>query len=144
VAGDELADQLLELGDLVAEVLGVGRKAGICDLRRFVAVTENMCFPSPSWRPPKRRIFRPKYIRKTLSECDNVRKLSWRGFPYRLVGDPCPHLSPLGWEPVNLTGDCIWGADTSMAENADGLRSLGQRRQNFTMPHNVPALSAYV
>lgn len=34
------------------------------------------------------------------------------------------HLSPLGWEHVNLTGDYVWGAPDSMSENIDGLRSL--------------------
>jgi hypothetical protein len=26
------------------------------------------------------------------------------------------HLSPLGWEPVNLTGDYVWGAQGSASE----------------------------
>jgi TnpA family transposase len=34
------------------------------------------------------------------------------------------HLSPLGWEHVNLTGDYVWGAQHSMPENTDGLRTL--------------------
>jgi hypothetical protein len=34
------------------------------------------------------------------------------------------HLSPLGWEHVNLTGDYVWGASSRMAENTDGLRPL--------------------
>jgi Tn3 transposase DDE domain len=34
------------------------------------------------------------------------------------------HLSPLGWEHVNLTGDYVWGAQNSASENADGLRAL--------------------
>ena len=34
------------------------------------------------------------------------------------------HLSPLGWEHVNLTGDYVWGASRSMSENHDGLRPL--------------------
>jgi TnpA family transposase len=34
------------------------------------------------------------------------------------------HLSPLGWEHVNLTGDYIWGATRNMSENTDGLRPL--------------------
>jgi TnpA family transposase len=34
------------------------------------------------------------------------------------------HLSPLGWEHVNLTGDYVWGAQSSVSENADGLRAL--------------------
>ncbi len=34
------------------------------------------------------------------------------------------HLSPLGWEHVNLTGDYVWGAPHGMSENTDGLRPL--------------------
>jgi Tn3 transposase DDE domain len=32
------------------------------------------------------------------------------------------HLSPLGWEHVNLTGDYVWVAEQSLSENIDGLR----------------------
>jgi len=34
------------------------------------------------------------------------------------------HLSPLGWEHVNLTGDYIWGAAQQMTENNVGLMPL--------------------
>jgi hypothetical protein len=34
------------------------------------------------------------------------------------------HLSPLGWEHVNLTGDYIWGNEVSITKNTDGLRPL--------------------
>ena len=34
------------------------------------------------------------------------------------------HLSPLGWEHVNLTGDYIWAAHHSMSENIDEMRPL--------------------
>ena len=34
------------------------------------------------------------------------------------------HLSPLGWEHVNLTGDYVWGDQQSASENTDGLRPL--------------------
>jgi TnpA family transposase len=34
------------------------------------------------------------------------------------------HLSPLGWEHVNLTGHYVWAAAEQMAENTDGLRPL--------------------
>jgi len=34
------------------------------------------------------------------------------------------HLSPLGWEHVNLTGDYIWGAAQPTPENNDGLLPL--------------------
>ena len=33
------------------------------------------------------------------------------------------HLSPLGWEHINLTGDYIWVAPEA-SENNDGLRPL--------------------
>jgi hypothetical protein len=32
------------------------------------------------------------------------------------------HLSPLGWEHVNLTGDYIWASADLLAENRDGFR----------------------
>ncbi len=34
------------------------------------------------------------------------------------------HLSPLGWEHVNLTGDYVWGAQDNMSENITGMRPL--------------------
>jgi hypothetical protein len=34
------------------------------------------------------------------------------------------HLSPLGWEHVNLTGDYVWAGQESVSENTDGLRPL--------------------
>src|SRR3954451_17756488 len=34
------------------------------------------------------------------------------------------HLSPLGWEHVNLTGDYVWAAEQSPSENIGGLRPL--------------------
>src|SRR6266446_3601647 len=34
------------------------------------------------------------------------------------------HLSPLGWEHVNLTGDYIWSAERWATENRDGFRPL--------------------
>jgi Tn3 transposase DDE domain len=34
------------------------------------------------------------------------------------------HLSPLGWEHVNLTGDYVWAAAQKVSENTDGLRPL--------------------
>jgi len=41
------------------------------------------------------------------------------------VPDPLlAHLSPLGWEHVNLTGDYVWGVERSLSENVDGLRPL--------------------
>jgi TnpA family transposase len=34
------------------------------------------------------------------------------------------HLSPLGWEHVNLTGDYVWKGPHETSENTDGLRPL--------------------
>jgi TnpA family transposase len=34
------------------------------------------------------------------------------------------HLSPLGWEHINLTGDYVWSAADEMTENRDGFRTL--------------------
>ncbi len=34
------------------------------------------------------------------------------------------HLSPLGWEHVNLTGDYVWGSQQIPSENIVGLRPL--------------------
>ena len=34
------------------------------------------------------------------------------------------HLSPLGWEHVNLTGDYIWAATREVSENKDAMRPL--------------------
>jgi TnpA family transposase len=34
------------------------------------------------------------------------------------------HLSPLGWEHVNLTGDYVWAAGQNVSANNDGLRPL--------------------
>jgi hypothetical protein len=34
------------------------------------------------------------------------------------------HLSPLGWEHVNLTGDYVWAARAKMSENTHGFRPL--------------------
>jgi hypothetical protein len=39
-------------------------------------------------------------------------------------GSLIAHLSPLGWEHINLTGDYIWGAAQPVTENTDGLMPL--------------------
>jgi TnpA family transposase len=48
----------------------------------------------------------------TLCQTENV--------PQHLLA----HLSPLGWEHINLTGDYIWVALQDASENNDGLRPL--------------------
>jgi len=35
-----------------------------------------------------------------------------------------PHLSPLGWEHINLTGDYVWSPAAEMTENRDGFLPL--------------------
>ena len=40
------------------------------------------------------------------------------------------HLSPLGWEHVNLTGDYIWAAQQT-SENIDGLKPLRPAAEPF-------------
>jgi Tn3 transposase DDE domain-containing protein len=34
------------------------------------------------------------------------------------------HLSPLGWEHINLTGDYVWSSAGEATENRDGFRPL--------------------
>jgi Tn3 transposase DDE domain len=34
------------------------------------------------------------------------------------------HLSPLGWEHINLTGDYVWSSADETTENRDGFRPL--------------------
>lgn len=41
------------------------------------------------------------------------------------------HLSPLGWEHVNLTGDYVWGVEHIPSENIDGLRPLRTQADAF-------------
>ena len=48
----------------------------------------------------------------TLRQTENV--------PQHLLA----HLSPLGWEHINLTGDYIWVARQDASENHNGLRPL--------------------
>ena len=40
------------------------------------------------------------------------------------VPDHLLHLSPLGWEHINLTGDYVWSPAGKMTENHDGYRPL--------------------
>jgi hypothetical protein len=41
------------------------------------------------------------------------------------------HLSPLGWEHVNLTGDYIWAVEQEVSENIDGMRPLRAPSEAF-------------
>ncbi len=45
--------------------------------------------------------------------------------------DLLAHLSPLGWEHINLTGDYIWMATKEASENHDGLRPLRTAPEPF-------------
>jgi hypothetical protein len=45
--------------------------------------------------------------------------------------DLLAHLSPLGWEHVNLTGDYVWASADQASENPDGFRPL--RAEVFTL-----------
>jgi Tn3 transposase DDE domain len=41
------------------------------------------------------------------------------------------HLSPLGWEHINLTGDYVWVAPQEASENNDELRPLRTSPEAF-------------
>jgi len=41
------------------------------------------------------------------------------------------HLSPLGWEHINLTGDYVWGIPRPVSENIDELRPLRTPSEGF-------------
>ncbi|MDR3537574.1 MAG: Tn3 family transposase, partial [Acetobacteraceae bacterium] len=56
-----------------------------------------------------------RYLEQAVAELRQVEDI-----PDHLLA----HLSPLGWEHVNLTGDYIWGAMRNASENTDGLRPL--------------------
>ena len=46
-----------------------------------------------------------------------------------VTDDLLAHLSPLGWEHINLTGDYVWASD--MSETIDGLRALRTTPSNL-------------
>ena len=56
---------------------------------------------------------------KFLSICHNALRQT-EDVPDQLLA----HLSPLGWEHVNLTGDYIWSAERPVTESRDGFRPL--------------------
>jgi hypothetical protein len=53
------------------------------------------------------------------------------------------HLSPLGWEHVNLTGDYVWSAQQKSSENPAGMRPLRAPPEPMPGRPDVPYLSAY-
>jgi Tn3 transposase DDE domain len=48
----------------------------------------------------------------------------FRTHAHRLPDHLLAHLSPLGWEHINLTGDYVWSPADEMTENRDGYRPL--------------------
>ena len=54
------------------------------------------------------------------------------------------HLSPLGWEHVNLTGDYVWGGQHSVSENTGGLREhFAHLGRHLPRLRNVLGMSSY-
>jgi hypothetical protein len=53
------------------------------------------------------------------------------------------HLSPLGWEHLNLTGDYIWSAERPVTERRDGFRPLRAAPDTARKAAWVRGLSAY-
>jgi hypothetical protein len=60
-------------------------------------------------------LWNTRYLERAVAELRQVEEI-----PDHLLA----HLSPLGWEHVNLTGDYIWDATRNVSENTDGLRPL--------------------
>ena len=60
-------------------------------------------------------LWNTRYLEQAVAELRQVEDV-----PDHLLA----HLSPLGWEHVNLTGDYIWGATQNGSENPVGLRPL--------------------
>src|SRR4051812_32141299 len=53
------------------------------------------------------------------------------------------HLSPLGWEHVNLTGDYVWDARSSMSKNPTDCGRCERCPTPTLAPRDVRTLSAY-
>ena len=53
------------------------------------------------------------------------------------------HLSPLGWEHINLTGDYVWASADRASENPDGFQPLRPAPEVALMAAGVRTLSAY-
>jgi TnpA family transposase len=60
-------------------------------------------------------LWNTRYLEHALAALREVEKV-----PDHLLA----HLSPLGWEHVNLTGDYVWGARAKVSENPHGFRPL--------------------
>jgi Tn3 transposase DDE domain len=73
----------------------------------------------------------PVLTQKDSPSCDSAaphRKAGDAGRRRRLAEDVpdhlLAHLSPLGWEHINLTGDYVWSPAREMTENRDGFLPL--------------------
>ena len=60
-------------------------------------------------------LWNTRYLERAVAILRNVEDV-----PDQLLA----HLSPLGWEHVNLTGDYVWGTQQDVSENTVGLRPL--------------------
>jgi TnpA family transposase len=60
-------------------------------------------------------LWNTRYLHRAIAALRELEEI-----PHHLL----THLSPLGWEHVNLTGDYVWAAPTRITENHDGLRPL--------------------
>lgn len=65
-------------------------------------------------------VWNTRYLEKAISE------LRAQG---EIIDDAMlAHLSPLGWEHINLTGDYVWNEAAELTQQADGMRSLRNSR----------------
>jgi TnpA family transposase len=60
-------------------------------------------------------LWNTRYLHRTIAAMREVEPV-----PDELLA----HLSPLGWEHVNLTGDYVWASADQASENHDGFRPL--------------------
>ena len=60
-------------------------------------------------------LWNTRYLERAIAALREVEEI-----PDQLLA----HLSPLGWEHVNLTGDYVWAAPEQLTENHDGLLPL--------------------
>ena len=67
-------------------------------------------------------LWNTRYLERAVAALRQVEDV-----PDRLLA----HLSPLGWEHINLTGDYVWDAAQSMSENSDELRPLRNLPEAF-------------
>jgi Tn3 transposase DDE domain len=52
------------------------------------------------------------------------RGIAFRSLTEQILDHLLAHLSPLGWEHINLTGDYVWSPADEMTENHDGFWPL--------------------